>query len=147
MVNAFRHGGSAVSKPLLVLVVDPEPSICDLFHDYLRELGFSSLRSYGAAEACAILKDVQVDLVLIDYELPHAGAASVYGAAVQLRPEMQQRFIFTCTMPEPLKRDENGCLMLAKPFRFEELARAIQVLCDRSNPRLEAIARRSGGRS
>ncbi|MCW8130175.1 MAG: hypothetical protein KIS92_07490 [Planctomycetota bacterium] len=133
-----------MSKPLLVLIVDAEPTICDLFADYLHELGINSVQAYGAAEACAILKDVRVDLVLIDHELPQNGASAVYGAAVTLRPEMHRRFIFTCTMAEPLKRVENGCLLLSKPFRFEELARAVRSICDRSSARIVPQARRAG---
>lgn len=54
-----------------ILVVDDEKEIADLLEIYLISDGFTVLKAYSAMEGLEILKEKQVDLVLLDVMMPN----------------------------------------------------------------------------
>ena len=131
---------------LVVLVADEESAIRDLLKDYLSELDLRVILAANAAEVLRAVREHRVDIVLIDLHLPGTDAPTLFAEAVKLRPDLRQRFIFTGPIAGAKSRTEFGSMLLAKPFRFEDLGNAILALCDRAaNKRSQSGGQASQG--
>src|ERR1043165_5481472 len=62
-----------------ILVVDDDPSILLLLSQWLRKAGYIVLRADSADSALAAMKDGDVDLVLLDLEMPGKDGAECLG--------------------------------------------------------------------
>lgn len=143
--HAFRMQPRTVlmSKSLVVLVADEEPAIRELLKDYLSELEMRAILAATGQDVLQTLRTTHVDVVLIDMHLPGMDTLAVFSEAVKANPALRRRFIFTGPLAGAQGRNETGSLMLAKPFRFEDLAAAILTLCDQAIASPSARLRRA----
>lgn len=69
-----------------VLVVDDEPDITSLFENYLTELGYNVLTATSSEKAQEIFSNEQIDVVLLDINMPHISGLKLLESFKELRP-------------------------------------------------------------
>ena len=109
--------------PLSLLLVDDEPLIRTGTAEMLRDLGHDVTEARGGAEAIALLHDgLNVDLLVTDYMMPQMDGATLAGRVRELRSDLP-----VLVVTGYAGGDLNiGLPQLAKPFRRNDLAHALQ---------------------
>ena len=131
---ASKASGPAEATGETVLVVEDDTRVRRLALTQLQELGYRVLEAGSGAEAIAILEEgAPVDLVLSDLVMP--GGMSGIDVCRQVRRRWPgTRCLLTSGYAEALVDGadlESGWLaLLRKPYRMEDLARAIRAALD-----------------
>jgi len=113
-----------------VLVVDDEPAIRTLLQAILSPLGYTVHAAASGAEALTVLEDTctDVDLVLLDCQLPGEDGISILRAVRELRPELP--VILQTGHPTRDIEARLGDLkvhgVIEKPFRVDSLCSALE---------------------
>jgi CheY-like chemotaxis protein len=117
-----------------VLVLDDEPPIRHLLAKALRHGGYEAVLATDGAEALAILRDGSVDAMMCDHRMAGMTGTQVYEAAIAIRPELAERFVFMSgdvLNPELREFAEaHGIGLLAKPFDLDSVERTVRDLLD-----------------
>jgi len=73
------------------------------------------------------------DLLLLDYRLPKVDGEAIWRALETTRPALLARTLFITQAAEELKMEHEGvpAPILAKPFRYEALQKAFELLLKR----------------
>ena len=117
-----------------VLIVDDEPNICRLVKKSLESTGeYQATVCTNGGEAVEQAKRLQPDVILLDVRMPGVSGSEI---AEQLRGEPATSdipFIFLTGMVEKGEVEEGGHKIggnyfVGKPFRKEELLRAIDLV-------------------
>lgn len=114
-----------------MLVVDDEPAMVELISSLLTMDGHRVSTTGDGREAMRRVEDQinRLDLIITDIKMPGVSGERLYRRACQLRPWIAKRVIFTTgdtASPETRELVElSGNVLLAKPFRIDELRRAI----------------------
>jgi CheY-like chemotaxis protein len=113
-----------------VLVLDDEPSIRRFLAKALGQAGFDAVLTETGAEALEAIREAPFDAVLCDHRMAGMSGTEVYDAAITLRPEMRERFVFMSgdvLNPELREFAEGrGVALLAKPFELETVGRTVR---------------------
>lgn len=73
-----------------ILIVDDEPKIRTLFRRFLNESGYKSLTASDGAEAFKILKkNRDIDMIVLDINLPKRSGLDVFDAIHKKFPEVK----------------------------------------------------------
>jgi len=114
-----------------ILVVEDDAEVCEVVALHLRDLGYRVLTAEDGRAALALLQsDASIDLMFTDLVMPNGVRGDdLARRARTLRPGL--RVVLTSGYPasvEPLAWDALGehAGFLAKPYKAEELARAIR---------------------
>ncbi len=78
-----------LTKQTKILIADDESAIRKSLTEILRFKGFDCTSARDGKEAVEIIKNEQIDLVLLDLELPRMKGVEVLKRALEMRPEMQ----------------------------------------------------------
>jgi two-component system NtrC family sensor kinase len=118
-----------------VLVLDDEPSIRRFLAKALQNAGFEAVLASGGREALTILGGGPVDAVMCDHRMAGMTGTQVFEAAVAIRPELADRFVFMSgdvLNPELREFAEaHGIGLLAKPFDLDSVGRTVRELVAR----------------
>jgi len=110
-------------EPLVVLAVDDDPLVLENTAALLTELGHQVLQAHSGAEALQVLKQRQVDLVVTDYAMPGMTGEELSQLVRCDQPGLPILIVSGyASLPE---QAGPSVPKLAKPFRGEELSRAI----------------------
>ena len=113
---------------LSILVLDDDPSISELMHDLLNEMGHEVRVVDSLNAALAAVVESSVDLVITDLDLPDVSGWQVARSVRQVRPDILVGLItgwpLTATIDELKTRGVD--FVLAKPFSIDTLARALK---------------------
>jgi CheY-like chemotaxis protein len=124
----------AETSPLAIVVVDDDALVLMTTCSLLQDLGHQVFDAKSAGEALAIIEREQsVSLVITDYSMPEMDGVALARAITASRPDLPV-IVATGYPTLPAAADLDGP-RLVKPFRQDELARAIAV----------AVAGASGG--
>ena len=108
-----------------VLVVDDEPSICDLAERALAEEGYEVLIARGGAEALDILDQQHgsLDVILLDWRMPLVDGEQVLAAMVQRGKPVPVILASGHPQEHVLKRVQSNLVssFLKKPFMLDDL--------------------------
>src|SRR5215467_13614954 len=74
-------------KPLRMLLVDDEPSVCDAIKRILAEDGHEVLTAASGADALLAYRVGQFDLLITDYEMPVMKGDKLAAAIKRLAPQ------------------------------------------------------------
>jgi CheY-like chemotaxis protein len=127
---------SNVVEPL-VLVVDDEEPIRQLERRILESGGYRVIEASRAVEAFALLqKDIQVDLVIADLQMPDLGGEEMARRIRRDRPDIKVLYV-TGHIDELM--DERSTLwegeaFLDKPFTAKALLEAVSLLLYKKLP-------------
>jgi CheY-like chemotaxis protein len=121
-----------------VLVLDDEPSIRRFLAKALQNAGFEAVLASDGREALTILGGGPVDAVMCDHRMAGMTGTQVFEAAVAIRPELADRFVFMSgDVLNPELRDfaeAHGIGLLAKPFDLDSVGRTVRELVARKRP-------------
>ncbi len=127
---------AAVARPLeggneLVLVVEDDALVRNYVIAQIRSLGYRTLSAANADEALRVIRDEPaIDLLFSDVIMPgRLNGRQLVDEATRLRPSL--KVLYTSGYTENAivhqGRLDPGVLLLAKPYRKEDLARMLRV--------------------
>src|SRR5690554_3588270 len=122
------------SKKLNVLVVDDSHDMLDLLRRNLNEMNINPYASDSVVSAIEIIENSELDLVITDLKMPGIGGVQLVRYIAQHYPQLPVLVISGYpnveTAVEVMKL---GALeYLVKPFTYEELENAIQLVLSQS---------------
>jgi excisionase family DNA binding protein len=114
----------------MVLVVDDDPVLQDLFQTFLKKIGFSRVVVGTAKDAIKSLRKQKFDLLFLDLQLPDAPGDQVYQTAKQIDPDLNVIVITGYPDSEILDRILQVCpvTVLKKPLKIEQLYQTVKIL-------------------
>lgn len=112
----------------MVLLVDDEPEIRDAAADMLRFLGFEVLAAGDGKAGLQRLRELDAPpaLVLMDLSMPGMDGREALGAMRALRPGLKAILCSGFDERDALPGSAEGASFLQKPYRLEELRRALR---------------------
>ncbi len=123
----------------LILVVDDEPGVRDLISDALNLVGLSSITAAHGMEALSKLRDNQIDLMILDINMP-----TMDGYEVLERMSQQGSKTPVIVLTARLDREDTKRAFqlgaddfVRKPFGIEELTLRVNAILRRSQPHVE----------
>lgn len=121
----------------IILTIDDEEHIQDLLEYNLEKSGYDVLRAETGEKGLAILKTMQVDLVLLDYMLPGMDGIEVL-KAIRSNPEMAPLPVIMLTakgdeIDKVLGLEMGADDYISKPFGIRELLARVKALLRRSS--------------
>jgi len=125
--------GRAERRPEIILVVEDDPGLRRVVTRQLIDLGYQVLEASDGAAAFAMLDHCEVDLLFTDVVLPGGvDGPELARAAVERRPGLKVLFTtgFSATMTDSDGQLDDGVRLLSKPYRREDLARALRRVLD-----------------
>ena len=135
----FRPNARGAMKPV-ILFVDDEADLVTLLRYNLERAGFDVLTAPDGEEALLIVAERQVDLVLLDWMMPHMSGIEV---CRQLRRKPATRnipIIILTARTEETDRirglDTGADDYISKPFSTDELVARIRAVLRRMRPAL-----------
>ncbi len=129
--RALAMGASSTRKATrTLLLVEDDPILAMAAADELAALGYEVVAvAEDGAEAVALARRHEPDLVVMDVRLP--GAMDGVDAAAAIRGEIAARIVFVTAHVDLHTRGRMDAVghhgILAKPYTFEQLARAIRA--------------------
>lgn len=119
-------------RPARLLVVDDDPAVRAVTVAYASALGHGVREAASGPEALEILQSGSVfDLLVVDYAMPAMTGVEFVERTRALRMEMPVLYVTGHAEAEALDAMDH---YLPKPFRQEDLGRAIASLLDRTRP-------------
>ena len=115
------------SEPPIVLIVDDDILLTDLFRQAMTKNGFHVLEANDGARALALLETQPVHLVLLDMTLPDMSGLQVAQALAETHP-LVPIVIATGHDPDPATLPDNVVEVIRKPFSMRTLAARLHAL-------------------
>jgi two-component system OmpR family response regulator len=123
-----------VGRRTTILVVDDEENILSLMAETLRLVGFEALTSNRGAEALARIRNEQIDLVLLDINMPVMDGYEVMERLRQIKPQLPVILLSARQekqeVIEGLRKGADD--YVSKPFSVEEVVMRINAVLRRS---------------
>jgi CheY-like chemotaxis protein len=129
---AARHN-QGIHKPRMVLVVEDDCAVRELFMTILDYHGYKALSAGSASEALAVVKAWEgepIDLLITDLSLPCKNGDDLAVELCALLPKL--KVIYSSGHPAddpfPMSLDSRHAVYLPKPVTPHTMQRAIQAL-------------------
>ena len=112
-----------------VLIVDDEPEVRQIIHDFLSERGYEVTLAAGGREALAALDAVKPDLVLLDVAMPDMDGVETLRRIVALYPTLPVIMVTAnADIGVTSKLLAMGAVdYVPKPFDLEYLDQAVSI--------------------
>lgn len=124
----MRRGAWASGRR--VLVVDDDPDVRWITAAFLEEVGCDTVEAGGGGEALAVLAaDPGIVVLVTDHAMPGMDGTELISRARGLRPDLPALVVTGHAGAGGLARLPGDVPVLRKPFRQEELLRALDRLC------------------
>ena len=120
-----------------VLVVDDEPVILDLAEKILVRFGYTVIRAENGEKALSVMMDraAQIDLVVLDLNMPGMGGHSCFEALQERHPNVPvliaSGYSANGSVRETLMAGSAG--YIGKPYQLKELLFAVREMIDTSH--------------
>ncbi len=130
----------------VILVVDDEERIRDLFREALESAGYSCLLASDGQAALDVLAREPVDLALLDIIMPGMSGTELFLKMQQAYPDVPVVFVTAMTDVDlAVDSLRTGAYdYITKPMRFQELGKAVERALDRKRARHQEQDRRNG---
>ena len=113
-------------QPASVLVVDDDPDVRGFITEALAETSYRVRDCVDGRSALKLFAEDRPDLVVLDYVMPSMSGAEVAKRMLADYPEQKILFVSGYSETEAIKKIAPDAPLLAKPFRADTLARAVQ---------------------
>ena len=112
-----------------ILVCDDDQAIVDAIEIYLSQEGYTVLKAYDGLEAIRMVKEKEIQLVILDIMMPKADGYQVLSALRAAGKTTPVLFLTARDAIEDRVRglDSGACDYLVKPFSLEELAARVRA--------------------
>ncbi len=112
----------------LVLVIDNEQNVLDVFSEILESLGYRAMTTSQGPDALKILENHRVDLVIVDLVLPESGGLRILEKLRSNNYDVP--VIFTAGVnPNEIGihlAEWETCDFIKKPFTIEDVSRKLE---------------------
>jgi CheY-like chemotaxis protein len=117
------------SPPTVVLVIDDNPDIHDLFRRYLSGHGYHLVAARTANEALAVIRDLEPDVITIDLMMPEQDGLSLL-ERIRNQPQTENTPVIVCSVLEEreLALSLGADCFLSKPVTQENLLAALRAV-------------------
>jgi signal transduction histidine kinase/CheY-like chemotaxis protein len=127
---AIAGGGSARAEgtaPRPILVIDDDPSVCDLVARILGKEGFTPVLTHNASEGLALARQILPDVIILDVRMAEPDSGWQALRAIRQDPQLRHCRVIMLTVDDDF---EQGRLLgadahLIKPIDRDELLRTI----------------------
>jgi two-component system, cell cycle sensor histidine kinase and response regulator CckA len=112
-----------------VLLVEDREEVRRALREYLTHLGYGVIVASESADALALLKETDVDVLLTDVQMPGGLGTDLAAAVRELRPGVRV-VLMSGYAPDPAMRQRMGLLdaaFLQKPFAANELVQILRA--------------------
>jgi signal transduction histidine kinase/CheY-like chemotaxis protein len=124
-------GPSHPGSSLRILVIDDELALQDFLVDLLRSRGHRVDTASDVPEALKKIAANGHDLIISDMKMPQGTGKDIYKAVLDKSPRLARRIVFTtgdgASAATAQFLEETGNEIVLKPFKIEEIERAIAV--------------------
>jgi len=128
----MKHGSAGISmKPLRVLIVDDEPSICRALVIALERAGCIALSATSGSAALDLLRHEPVDVLVMDLRMPDLRGDVVAHFAAAIQPNLRgATLMITGDVTENGEEllDVLGCPYMRKPFSLSDVLATVFAL-------------------
>lgn len=112
-----------------VLIIDTDHTIRNIIRDYLLELGYAVILSADGLEGMHILEQKNIDLLIVDLDLPYVSGLGL----VKIAKEIRTDFPIICmsklsNITEKIPQQKSNDIILTKPFDLNMLSKSIGKL-------------------
>jgi CheY-like chemotaxis protein len=118
-----------------ILVVEDEPSLCNLFHKMLTSLGYQTITAANGLEALSAIEANEnlPDLLITDVVLPGMSGKELADKLIKIKPDLKALFMSGYTESTTYLHEvlEPGFPFIQKPFSKEELAAMVRELLNK----------------
>ncbi|MEE8116608.1 MAG: response regulator [Gemmatimonadales bacterium] len=128
-----------------VLVVDDTAAARRSLARSLERAGHTVLGAASGEEACDLLAEIPVDVVLMDLRMPTMSGRTLYQLILAQWPDVARRLAVMSGDPDA--EDHTGWLalhnlpVLAKPFTLDEVFALVETLGKRMDPPVHGVPR------
>lgn len=123
-----------------ILLIEDEPSICEVVELYLRREGYSVLTATNGGEAMSLLQNTLPDLVILDLMLPHINGEAI---ARWLRVNRDTPIIMLTARRTEEDRiaglDMGADDYVTKPFSTRELVSRVKAVLRRTSGKVAEV--------
>lgn len=120
------------AAPKHVLVVDDNVDLAQTYQELLELYHFRVSVAHDGVQALKLLTQAPVDAIVCDLSMPHLEGDMFHNAAVHVRPELAERFIFVTGHAGHPKYEaflkQARARVLYKPIQVTDLIAALQEL-------------------
>lgn len=112
-----------------VLVVDDEHQILNIMNAFLREEGVIFVGSTSAKEALSYLKDIPIDLIITDYEMPEMNGREFIKEVRKMGIKVPILYLSSSTKVEQFQEDREKLGisgMIIKPFSRDSVSKTLK---------------------
>lgn len=121
------------TKPLEILVVDDEQSICLLLHDVLVRFGHRVTTCQDGLAALSLAAERSFDLVFLDIRMPGMGGVDALKQLHERHPNttyvMITGYAHNDIVDESLRSGASACL--SKPFSLSQVTKVLEQVTSR----------------
>ena len=121
-------------KPLRVLIVDDEPSICKALTMALTRAGYEAVAAQSGESALAVIRGEHVDVMLVDFRIPDMRGDVIFELAAGFQPHLRYQTLFmTGDITDRAHQLIAACKchFLRKPFDLRDMWDSIAALAPR----------------
>lgn len=117
-----------------VLIVDDEPSICKALSMAMSRLGYDVIAAQSGESALAIIRNENVDVMVIDLRIPDMRGDVIFEVAAGHQPQLRYQTLFiTGDITDRAVKLIAACKchFLRKPFDLRDMQDAVAALAPR----------------
>jgi DNA-binding NarL/FixJ family response regulator len=138
------------AKPLRCLVADDHPALVAAVSDFLQEQGFEVVgRAQDGVAAVAAVQELQPDVALVDYRMPHLDGADLLNKLRESAPEMLIA-VYTADSDQRIVGvvfESGAHALILKDAPLSDLGQALEAICSGRRWVDPALARVAMGRA
>lgn len=113
-----------------LLVVDDDADVREIIVTVLSDIGYAVHEATDADEALRLLRQIEPELLIVDFAMPGRNGAEFAKAARATRPSLKILFASGYADTAALEAAVGENALLRKPFRPAELAAAVRIAID-----------------
>jgi PAS domain S-box-containing protein len=119
-----------------ILLVDDEPVILDIGHEILTEHGYTVIKARRGEDAIDIYntKKDQIDLILLDFNMPGIGGHKCLQELLKINPLAKVIIASGYALNGKVKEtlDAGAAGFIAKPYQFKNMLKQIRTVLDQN---------------
>ena len=117
-----------MTDSIKILILDDEKQFTEELNGFFKDSNYESYEANTAEEGCAILKKIEIDILILDVRLPGISGLDVLKQVKEKYPNMEVIMISAHgDMDTVIKAMQNGAFdYLRKPFRYNDLQIALE---------------------
>ncbi len=113
----------SIGRPMHILVVDDEPSIGELFKEYLNEPGYQVTTTLSSLKALELMAKKHFNLIFLDLLIPELDGAELFRRIRQMDKELPVAIITSYPDSDLMRKamEHGPFTVIKKPFSADDI--------------------------